>query len=63
MSNEIKKAKLTIVNNCDRKCKKCKDMKNGFCSIIFEIGGEPSGSLLDGLSEGWKEEIKSWRSK
>ena len=31
----VEKAKIKTVSNCDRKCKKCPDMKNGFCSIIF----------------------------
>ena len=32
----IPQIKAEIVANCDRKCKTCEDMNNGFCSIIFE---------------------------
>ena len=37
MSNKIDYVKVKTLSNCDRKCKECADMVNGFCSIVFEV--------------------------
>ena len=33
----IDEVKAKTVSNCNRKCKDCEDMVEGFCSIIFEV--------------------------
>ena len=37
MAKIIDEVKAITIRNCNRKCKTCKDMVKGFCSVIFEV--------------------------